>query len=425
MKKKLLSLLLCVVMVVAAVAVLVACETEDYDYEITVWVGEGMKDLTAQQIKTFNETNEDGIKFKATIEIQSESKAVGNMEGLPMNSWPDIFCFAQDTLARAVTKGMLHQLNDRSIEAIANNNTDESVTAATIGTMVRAFPMTADNGYFMYYDKSVITNPDHLDSLEDLIADCRAAGKMFTMNLAGTGAGWYAASFFYATDKDGNSLCKSEWPTNNDGKFTASYDDTFYSDNGVIALQGIKKLLEAEGVHHDAASAEDFSASIPSAVVVSGIWDYNTASKALGSNLGIAPLPKFEVNGEKYQLASYRGYKFMGVRRQTDAYKAAYLQRLATYLTGAECQQARFNLSGWGPSAKSLQGLFDEHDALKELKKTAIISQGQYPVGWWTEVVAVTSTMKQNIDKGTIYDAVALKLLLESYNRNLAALVEA
>ena len=423
MKKKLIALLLCVVLVVAAVCVLVACETEDYDYEITVWVGEGMKDLTAQQIKTFNENNEDGIKFKATIEIQSESNAVGAMEGKPANSWPDIFCFAQDTLARAVNGAMLHPLNDRSKQAIENNNTETAVTAAKIGTLLRAFPMTADNGYFMYYDKSVI-GEDHLENLEDLIADCKAAGKKFSMNLSNTGGAWYAASFFYATDKDGNSLCKSEWPTNNDGKFTDQYADTFYSDNGVIALQGIQKLLKETNVHQDNDSAEDFTAGVPSAVVISGIWDYNTASKALKENLGIAPLPKFTVDGEKYQLVSYLGHKFMGVKPQTDAYRAAYLQKLATYLTSAECQQARFDLSGWGPSSKTLTNVTST--ALTALKTTATVMQGQYPVGWWGEVVQVTSTIKDNIvNKNVIDDAASLKIMLGTYNQKIAALVNA
>ena len=421
MKKKLLALTLCLVMVAAVVLVLAACEQEDYDYEIEVWVGEGMKDLTAQQIKTFNESaelNPDGVKFKATIEIQSESKSVGTMDGKPQSSWPDIFCFAQDQLATAVSRGMLHPLNDRSVEAIQNNNVEAAVTAATVGTSIRAFPMTADNGYFMYYDKSVVRE-EHIGSLEDIIADCRAAGKKLSMNLSSTGGAWYAASFFYATG------CKSEWPTNNNGQFTALYDDTFYSDNGVIALQGIQKLLRATDVHEDNDSAEDFTAGIPSAVVISGIWDYNTASKALGSNLGIAKLPKFEVEGEEYQLVSYLGHKFMGVKPQQDPYRSRDLQKLAAYLTSPECQQARYELSGWGPSSKTLTSVFDESDALKALKGTATVMQGQYPVGWWGEVVQVTSTIKANIKKDQIDSAAALKIMLGTYNTAITKLVNA
>ena len=411
MKKKLLAFLLCVVMVATVVCVLAACDKDgDYDYEITVWVGEGMQDLTAQQIKTFNETNEFGIKFKATIEIQSEKASIGNMEGKPASSWPDIFCFAQDQLARAVKGKMLQKLSGTIVSGIEANSTEDAVNAAKIGDTVCAFPMTADNGYFMYYDKRVVKE-DHIGSLEDIIADVSSytgedgKGRNFSMNLTKAGGGWYAASFFYATG------CKSEWKTGELGNFE-DFDDTFKSDNGVIALQGMQKLLKATSIHQDSDSTADFNAAIPSAVVISGIWDYNTASKALGSNLGIAKLPKFTVGEKSYQLQSYLGHKFMGIKPQSDGHKAAYLQQLAAYLTNAECQKARFELSGWGPSDKSLTLT---SPALTALKETATVMQGQYPDSWWSDVLLMTGSAKTATS-----DAETLMGLLDTYNKGLS-----
>ena len=420
MKKKLLALLLCVVMVVAAVTVLVACEKEDYDYEITVWVGEGMKDLTTQQIKAFNESTEanpDGIKFKATVEIQSEKASVGNMEGKPASSWPDIYCFAQDQFARAVKNGMLQQLSGFSTSAIIANNSEDTVTASKIGDAIRAYPLTADNGYFMYYDKRVITDETHLTSLEQLLADCEAAGKNFSMALA-NGA-WYAASFFNATG------CVSEWTTWENGGFK-DYRDTYATDGdkGVWALQGMQKLLQSPA-HFDSDLTADFDAAKPSAVVISGIWDYNTARDALsdqphdGKYLGIAPLPSFTVEGqsEPFQLASYIGHKFMGIKPQNDAYASYYLQQLALYLTSAKCQKDRFDLSGWGPSDVSLADLTSK--ALEALHATATVKQGQYPIEWWTAVSLMPRTIKDNLDKNIVDDAAMLKEMLRSYDGKL------
>ena len=418
MKKKLLAIMLCLVMVAATVSMLVACDNGNNGengnnggdgattYNITVWVGEGTKELTLSQIAKFNELNADTVKFNATVEIVSESKAVGDIEGKPTDSWPDIFTFAQDQLARAVKGNMLQSLNASSISTIQTNSTDNAIAAVTVGNTIRAFPMTADNGYFMYYDKSVITDESHLTSLEALIEDCENAQRYFSMSLE-DGA-WYAASFFYAAG------CKSEWTTDENGRFT-KYDDNFKSDKGVIALQGMQKLLKSDW-HNDSDKAAGFNASLKSAVVISGIWDYNTAKDALGDNLGIAPLPSYTVDGNSYQLQSYLGHKLLGIKPQSDAYKSYYLQLLAAYLTGADCQKARFEQLGWGPSDKSLQNLSTA--ALNMLKGENIKTnpQGQYPDEWWTQV----NVMVQNAKKAGS-DAASLLIVLEdNYNSKLS-----
>ena len=51
--------------------------------------------------------------------------------------------------------------------------------------------MSADNGYFLYYDSNVVTDPTNWDAI---LTDCAAAGKKAGMVLA---SGWYNAGFFY------------------------------------------------------------------------------------------------------------------------------------------------------------------------------------------------------------------------------------
>ena len=55
-----------------------------------------------------------------------------------------------------------------------------------------AFPMTADNGYFMYYDSSVFSAED-VKSLDKMLEVAGTAGKKVFMDLSN---GWYIASFF-------------------------------------------------------------------------------------------------------------------------------------------------------------------------------------------------------------------------------------
>ena len=405
MKKKLVALLLCLAMVAAVVCVVAACDN-DYDYDIKVWVGEGTKELTEKQIAAFNESNEWGIKFKATVEIVSEGRAIGDASSKHASA-AEIICFAQDQLARAVRIKLLAPLNNASIAAIEADSDQGSIDATKIGGTIRAFPMTADNGYFMFYDKRVITDESHLNSLEDLLKDCENAGKKFSMNLTEEGGAWYAASFFYAAG------AKSEWTTDNDGNFT-KYADTFNSDEGLIALKGIKKVLDSKA-HLDSDKVAGFTAATPSAVVVSGIWDYKAAKDALQDNLGVAPLPSFTVGEKSYQLVSYLGHKLMGVKQQDDSYKALYLQKLAMYLTSKECQLERFNAVGWGPSNKELQELADvkASPSLGALAATKTVLQGQYPSNWWSEMLVMTGNAK------TSESDASLKTLLENYESEL------
>lgn len=417
MKKKCLALLMGAAMCLSLVGGLTAC-SENYDYAITIWVGEGTDALTKEMVQAFNEdttANPDGKKFKATVEIVSESKACSDAIS-KKDSAADIFCFATDQMARLVYANMLQSLNSKSVAAIAAND-DDSIAAATVGSSVYAFPMTSDNGYVMYYDKRVIPE-DHVGSLEDIIADCESAKNYFSMRLAEDG-GWYAASFFYATS------CKSEWPIDENGNFL-DYTDTFNTPEGIIALQGMQKVLKSQW-HRDNAeiSAGDFSASIPCAVLISGTWDYAEAKTVLGDNLGIATLPSFTVDGHSYQLRSYLGNKLMGINphkaSEDGGYKGYYLQQLAAYLTGYKCQMQRFTEKGWGPSNKQAQQNTEvKTNALLSVLATEFqtaggtvkysVHQGYYPTNWWTAVKIMAGDAKTCGD-----DSASLQALLNTY----------
>lgn len=408
MRKRILVILLCVLMVIPVVLGLTACNKDgDYDYEITVWVGEGTKELTERQIAKFNETNEWGIKFKATVEIVSESKAVGNATSAPQ-SCADIYCFAQDQLARAVHANLLMPLNSASVSAITENCDEDSIEAAKVGDAIRAFPLTHDNGYFMYYDKRIVAE-EHLGSLEDILQDCIDHNVNFSMQCTkegDNGGSWYAASFFYAAG------CKSEWTTDKDGNFT-DYVDDFNSANGVIALKGLQTLIKSDA-YHSSSEISDFTVGIHSGVVVSGIWGYKAAQQALGNNLGVAPLPSFTVDGKSYQLVSYLGSKMLGVKPQSDAYKAAYLQRLAQFLTNEECQKERFEEVGWGPSNKKAAETASSPALDVLLKQAKTTPQGQYPTNWWTKVDTMVGDASTSASDDT-----TLRGLLQTYTDTL------
>ena len=378
-------------------------------YDITVWVsetaledGRSVKALTEQQIAAFNAANP-GIVINATVEGVSEADAATQMIS-DVESGADIFCFAQDQLARLVMAGALNPLGKKASADVTEANDASAVKAATVNGQIYCYPLTSDNGYFMYYDKSVIQESS-IDDLTALIADCKAAGRGFSMEIENSA--WYNAAWFFATG------CTSTWETNDSGAFVA-VNDNFNSDAGVIALRGMQELLSYE-LHVESSKAADFAAAIPSAIVITGTWDSATAKANLGENYAVADLPSFTVDGKSYHLGSYSGNKLLGVKPQIDAKRAAVLQKLAVYLTGESCQLDRFNEFGWGPSNVAAQA----NDAVKaDEALTALAQQSAYayPQGqiqgqWWD----IAKTYATAAKKAARDDVDALKAALVAY----------
>ena len=375
-------------------------------FDITVWVAENIVDLTAKQIEDFNASNTDGIVINASIEAVGEGDAATNMI-TDVEAGGDIFCFAQDQFARLVQAGALSKLGVQAAEIVSTANDAGVVSAASTGGELYAYPLTSDNGYFMYYDKSVIPEED-LGSFEAIIADCEAAGKNFAFELEGSA--WYAAAFFFGTG------CVSEWETDADGAFI-SVNDNFNSAEGLAAVKGMQKLVTSP-IYVNASTVAEFASN--AAVVVSGTWDYVAASEILGENLGTAELPSFEVDGTSYHLGSYNGCKLVGVKPQTDAVKSAVLHKLAQYLTGEACQMERFDAVAWGPANINAQA----SEAVKANPGLiALFAQNQYSIpqgqihgSWWDIGKVIATEVKAAAD-----DA-GLQAALDNYQERIDSL---
>ena len=411
--KKIIALLLVLVMALS----LVACGgTEESNapaasaelagtYDITMWVSEkeGVAELTKTQIDAFMQANP-GIVINATIEGVTEADA-GSKVIADVASAPDIYCFAQDQLARLVQAAALAPLGQGAQETVKAANDAGSVAAGTVAGTMYAYPMTSDNGYYMYYDKSIISDED-AESLEKIIAACEANNVKFRFALENA---WYTASFFFATG------CHSNWSMDTDGNFTA-VDDDFNSANGLIAMKGMQKLAQSPAYDSNADIFTD------AGVVITGIWNADAAAAHFGDNMGATDLPSFEVDGQSYHLGSFTGNKLMGVKPNTDAKKQAVLSLLAQYLTGEECQTQRYEQFQWGPSNKNAQAseAVQSNVSLAALAKQGEygIPQGQIHGSWWdiTKVLGADA-------KAATSDA-ELQAALDSYKATIDGLFQ-
>lgn len=379
-------------------------EKESGPIDVTLWVSEteGVKELTKTQVERFAAA--EGLNLNVTVEGVTEADSATKML-TDVEAGADIYCFAQDQFARLVQGGALSKLGQAAAAEVTANNIATTVESAKSGEDLYAYPLTSDNGYFMYYDKSVITNEDHLTSLEDLVADCEAAGKNFSMEFETSG--WYLASWFFSVDESGNHLCKSEWTTDDDGKFIA-VSDTFNSANGLIAAKGAQKLVKSPNFVSSSATG-DLSAETPSAILISGTWAYSDVLQILGENMGVAELPSFTVGGQSYHMGSYSGCKLMGVKPTEDPARSAMLHKIARFLTNEECQLERFNAKGWGPSNKAAA---QNEAVLANPALTALgiqneyaIPQGQIHGSWWDISKVLGASIKAATNDAEINEA--------------------
>ena len=378
-------------------------------YNIKVWVDDKIVSLTQTQIQEFVSLSGGKYTINATVEPQSEGTAASSMLQ-DVQSGADIFVFAQDQLARLKVAGAVSKLTGNYETFVRNNNSADSVSAASMGNNIYAYPITSDNGYFLYYDKNIISDAD-AGNMTTILAKCRAAGKV--LNFEGRSNGFYAASYFLATG------CKSEWELDETtGKFK-SYDDTFSGENGVIAAKGLKEIADTSVV---ASNAQASKLNGTAAAVISGVWEYEVALNRLGPDrLGCAKMPTFTVDGQTYQLGSFDGYKLMGVKPQVDAKKASVCRKLARYLTSGTCQTERFKEVSWGPtnneaSAREevkthpgLAALYEQHQHATQ--------QGQCPGAWF---VALSTTAKAVTTNST--DA-EIRQILQNYKNGLDELL--
>ncbi|MCD7750903.1 MAG: extracellular solute-binding protein [Lachnospiraceae bacterium] len=342
---------------------------------ITIWVADAVTSLTQTMAEEFMADN--GYEYTIVVESVGEGDAASNMI-TDVEGGADIFGFAQDQLARLVSAGAVQQLTGTGYDTtIEEENGAGSVAAATFGSTLYAFPMSADNGYFLYYDSSVVTDPT---SLEQIVADCEAAGKNFYFEI---NSGWYQVAFFFGTG------CTLTYETNDDGTF-ASCNIDYASDAGLVALKEIIELQSSSAFQN----GSSLSSATNVGAIVDGTWDSDAAKELFGDNYAAAALPSFTgSDGETYQLSSFSGYKLLGVKPQTDAAKLKACLELAQYLTSEECQLERFNEVGWGPSNLAAQ----EDEAVQaDVALSALaeqsnysIGQGQYPDDYWTLATAL------------------------------------
>lgn len=418
---KILSLVMALLMVAAC---LVACPSNEQEttapdgpsdvvHDITMWVSDtdGVREFMLEQVEAFKALHPE-YKFNITVEKVGEGNAASQVL-TDVATAPDIYCFAQDQINRLVEASALAPLGVQASQTVTENNDAGSVGAATVGDYIYAYPLTSDNGYFLFYDPSYITD-EEAQTVEGIMAACERHTKKFAYNATN---GWYTAAFFFSHPVNGSApICSSTWTYSADGKTITGVEDNFNSQNGLIAMKGMRKITTAIDIFSDLDKGfhEDTIAAI------NGIWSADALEELFGEDIKATKLPTFTVDGQEYQMGSFSGYKLMGCKPQANnPAKAKLCADLALYLTSEEAQLERYYKFQWGPSNVNAQQNVDvmENKNLQALylQQEFAQPQGSIPGAWWTEMTQL-GTISGNPDYSTDE---ALLAALEAYEKKI------
>lgn len=308
--------------------------TEKAVVSLTMWGAEEDQTMLRQMADEFIAAYADQADITITLGVESEATAKDTIL-TDVTAAADVYAFADDQINELVAAGALQAIpEEMGLEEIKSANVAGSVEAATVDGTLYAYPMTADNGYFMFYNSEYFTEED-VQSLDRMMEVAAEAGKQVGMTISD---GWYIYSFFKGA---GLELGLAEDGVNNICNWNEEPGaDVCQAILDITSNPGFINVLDADLV----AGMKDGSIIAG----VSGTWNAAVAEECWGENYAACKLPTYTLNGEQVQMSSFSGYKLVGVNPHSA--NVGYAMLLAQWITNEENQNTRFEERGMGPS---------------------------------------------------------------------------
>lgn len=367
----------------------VTSEAAQETVNLTVWGAEEDEALLQEIFSSFQEHYAGEASFQISYQPQSESKCkdalLGDLEG-----GADVFAFADDQVAALAAAGGLDPISNAA--DIRSANLSAAVDAASVGDTLYAYPLTADNGYFLYYNKAYFSEED-VQSLERMLEAAEQAERLIVMDWT---SAWYVYAFF------GNTGL--EIGMNEDG--ITNYC-TWNSIDGPIRGVDVAQSMLSIAASPSFASRTDteFLAGVQDGSVIagiSGVWNAVAVTEAWGENTGAAKLPTYTCRGQQVQMASFSGCKLIGVNAYSQ--HPEWAARLAEWITNESNQRLRFELRGQGPSNINAANSPEVQNspAIAALLAQSEFSQLQRVGGkFWDPVAVFAGSMAEGNPSGT------------------------
>jgi len=354
--------------------------------EINIWATAAEETVINNAVKEYNDLHEnDTEKFSFKFTAVAEGDAGTTLAKDPgVANSPALFLCADDHIFNLASKDIVLELKGSYKESIVENNSAVSVLGATYDEKIYGYPVTSDNGYFLWYNSAAVTGTMST-SLEDLLAGAKKAGKSVLMDVPN---GWYANSFLMSPQACGSTSLS--WKANADGK--AVYTSTWDDEVGVKTSEYIANLLTpyyADGTLK-IGSNENITAGFGDGsliAAVSGTWMEADIKKIIGDNIAATKLPEYHIDEKAYQMASFTGSKIFCINKTRPVAEQKAAAALADLLTNKESQLKRF---------EARQSIPCNNEAIKDDRYTKNVTISANALGMQNEFAAVQSQTAQD-----------------------------
>lgn len=329
---------------------------------LTIWAEETNHEMLGRMAESFKQEYggqaEFDIQIVSSVDAQTKSDVLSDIHNAA-----DVFFFADDQLTSLAAGGALAKVPNA--DEIKAANTEGSVAAASIQDTLYAYPMTADNGYFLYYDKTYFTDED-VKTLDRILEVAAENEKKFSMEWD---SGWYLYSFFGNTGLD--------FGINDDG--VTNHCNWNTTEGDVIGADIVNAMLDI-AMHPGFVNLPDseFIAGVQDGTIiagVSGVWNAMEIQAAWGSDYGAVKLPTFTCAEKQIQMSSFIGYKMAGANAYSD--HVDWALKLADWVTNEQNQILRFEERNQGPS-NIKAAASDKVEQVPAIQ--AVIAQSEYGV---------------------------------------------
>lgn len=333
---------------------------DDEVVSLKLWGAKEDQKLLQETVDSFIEKYKGQAQFDITIEAVGEADckktALSNV-----SQCADVFTFADDQLQALAASGVLRPVEDA--DKIVSASLEGAVSAASINATLYAYPLTADNGYFMFYNKKYFSDSD-LESLEDMIDKAGNQDKYVTMDW---NSGWYLYSFFANTGLTVG--------LNDDGITNyCTWNDDSGDVKGVDVAESMLSIANSKGFKAGDDEALAAGAKDGSVIAgISGVWLADRLQDAWGDDYAATKLPTYSVGGQNIQMGSYCGYKLVGVNSYSN--ESEWATKLAEWMVSKDNQLLRFEKRGQGPANTTAS----ETEAVKEnVAIKALLEQSEF-----------------------------------------------
>ncbi|MCL1958392.1 MAG: hypothetical protein FWF68_02190 [Spirochaetes bacterium] len=382
-----------VAVIIAGLCVLSGCKKTE---NITIWVGTEAKTFYQNKmdewVAAYNAAN--GKQFPWTVTVESVDTGAAASKFLDDTAaGADIFTIAHDNLGKLIagTSAIAPITDEKLLAQIANDNPSIflDVIKGKVGDpgveYTFGVPYIAQ-ALVLYYNKAYFTDED-VKTWEGMWTKARANGKQ-TVTINGDDG--YNNSFLVLATRASDGVHAAKIYENQQFEncdFTSDlavavmqWGQRFFTDSSPDGrtIYGAKKVSDSGW---EVELKNEVSLSL-----IGGAWNFNAALAALGSNLGIAPLPNFTLSssdvagtniaaGTVMRSGTFADTKMFVMKKHPKGdKKSEQLQNILTFLSSKKVQEEAFEQCANLPAYKNASTEFAK---IKENTPEGLLAQVQ------------------------------------------------